>query len=859
MASETAIDATLPPGAVFATRYEVVSLLGRGAMGAVYRVVDRELGETVALKVLTAAATEEALARFRREVRLARRITSRQVARIHDIGEERGLLYLTMECVAGESLESFAARAGGPLAPSSAARFGIQIADGLAAAHEVGVVHRDLKPANVLLEHARDPAHEPRVVLTDFGIARSAEDVALTQVGATFIGTPAYMAPEQVLGEPVDARTDVYALGLVLYELLTFALPFETPGIGVMALALARCRALPADPRTHVAIPDELAALVMHCVATSPAERPRNVVEVRERLRAWVARASGVRRAEVPEGTGAMPGGAGAMSGGAGAMPGGAGAMPGGAGAMPGGAGAGATLGEGGGALSFAAAMPAEESDVDVSFETNALRPRSSAGRPWLSSAPYAPIPERTRLIAIAPFRFRGPADDGYVAEALREELIDVLSTTKGLRVLASFACAHLGADADPREVGRELGADEIVDVTLQLMRRGDGSGDVRVTARLVDVKSGVQSWQERFDSRYEDVFALQESMSRRIAEALRVEVDSVPVGSEIPHEAVDLYLRARKRLASHNLLDSCHALGLLEQALALAPKFPTAQAAYAIACVRGWWTDPVSTTRDWRSLAGLAVARALDGAPHAAETHLASAMYSTNCGDLPAAAVALGRALELAPTFAQAHAYLGQLQCEAGRVDEGTRRLRLALELAPNSWQPRLTLARVAALRSSWDESEHHLVEVTRIHGEHHLAAFGLRLRLAAWSGDHQQLEALTHVAISGEHPLGHLFGAYAQYVLGHAEGFERMRDLTAHQNNPRMASIIEQLCAEAFGARGRHELALDAMGRGAEQALVDIDWVERCPLLTGARALPGYAAVAAKVRARSRELWRA
>ncbi|AKV04164.1 Serine/threonine protein kinase [Labilithrix luteola] len=233
--------------ALVANRYELLGMLGGGAMGTVYRARDRELDEIVALKVLRRelAATEGMLERFRREVKLARRVTHRNVARTFDIGEHGGDRFLTMELVRGEGLASLLTRRGRlPLA--EVVSISRDVCAGLSAAHAAGVLHRDLKPDNVVL------AEDGRAVITDFGIARAASEGELGRTVGGIVGTPAYMAPEQVEGAPnLDARADLYALGAMIFELLTGSLPWT--GETVIAVAAARLLQPPPDPRTHVA------------------------------------------------------------------------------------------------------------------------------------------------------------------------------------------------------------------------------------------------------------------------------------------------------------------------------------------------------------------------------------------------------------------------------------------------------------------------------------------------------------------------------------------------------------------------------------------------------------------------------
>jgi len=258
---------------VIAGRYEVLGLLGAGGMGNVYRARDRELDEVVALKVLRPeiAGNAAALERFRREVKLARRVTHPNVARVFDIGDQGGEKYLTMELVDGEPLGAVLARAG-KWGAKRAIEVGAQVCAGLAAAHAAGVVHRDLKPDNVLL------AKDGRVVVTDFGIARAVASADANITGAV-IGTPAYMAPEQVEGRVADARADIYALGAMLYEILTGDAPWQ--GDNVFAVAAARLLNAPPEVRAkRPDLPEELSAIVARCMARSPDERFASVEEI---------------------------------------------------------------------------------------------------------------------------------------------------------------------------------------------------------------------------------------------------------------------------------------------------------------------------------------------------------------------------------------------------------------------------------------------------------------------------------------------------------------------------------------------------------------------------------------------------
>ena len=249
-------DRSLTPGSLFAGRYAVEEVLGRGGMGVVYRAMDRQLGERVAIKVLRpelSALDPTVLERFKQELRLARRITHRNVVRTYDLGETGGTFYITMELVRGTTLATFIQDAG-QLDVRATLTIGKQLCRALEVAHEEGIVHRDIKPQNLLV----DPAGFLKVM--DFGIARLAEGrpatgEALTGVGVV-VGTPQYMAPEQLFGERVDQRTDLYATGAVLFECLTGRLVYASASVA--ELGAVHLSQSPPDPASYnPAIPAE--------------------------------------------------------------------------------------------------------------------------------------------------------------------------------------------------------------------------------------------------------------------------------------------------------------------------------------------------------------------------------------------------------------------------------------------------------------------------------------------------------------------------------------------------------------------------------------------------------------------------
>ncbi|MBI3081016.1 MAG: protein kinase [candidate division NC10 bacterium] len=259
-------------------RYQVLAEVGRGAMGVVYKAQDPRIGRLVAIKTVAgaAAARGEFLARFTREAQAAGRLSHPHIVTVYDAGEEGAEPFIAMEFVEGETLEA-RLRSGGPLPWREAVQVAADVADALAYAHAHGIVHRDIKPANIML------TPDGRAKVMDFGVARLATS-HLTQEAAA-IGTPSYMAPEQVLGRPADARTDLFALGVVCYEMLTGEKPFGGPDLATVAYRIAHEDPLPLGSARRD-LPDGLQALVDRCLAKDPADRPAGALELLQGLKA---------------------------------------------------------------------------------------------------------------------------------------------------------------------------------------------------------------------------------------------------------------------------------------------------------------------------------------------------------------------------------------------------------------------------------------------------------------------------------------------------------------------------------------------------------------------------------------------
>jgi serine/threonine-protein kinase len=748
---------------LIAGRYEILGLVGSGGMGTVYRARDKELDEIVALKVLRRELVEAPgmLARFRQEAKLARRVTHPNVARTYDIGEHEGEKFLTMEFVDGTSLGAVLAEQG-KLPLGRAVEIGSAICAALAAAHAAGVLHRDLKPDNVLL------AKDGRVVINDFGIARAFGQGAPHTLGHP-IGTPAYMAPEQVEGRAdLDARADVYALGAVLYEMLAGEPAWR--GDNVFAIAAARLTRPPPDPRGTPGgrdVPDAAARVVAKCMARDRDARYARVEEVASAL-------------------------------------------------------AGLTL-------------PAPLASV----------PPLSA--PAIVKAPSA----EGKTIAVMPLKNLGPPEDAYLAEGFTEDVVDLLSMTPGLRVRA-----HRRA-GDPREIGRELGVQVVVEGSL--LKDAD---QLQIRMRLLGVEDGFQLWAQRFVRPASELLQVGDEAARAVAEALTLE-HAPAASAPLDPVTVELYLRARQLYARGP--EVAAAIPLYEQALERAPQHPLILSGYALALMR--WVgfndlDPSELERA-RKMAERAVA----AAPRLPAARMALARGHFDAGDATAAARQLVATAPYASHDPELNVLWGRLVVECGALEAGIDRLWMALHADPAMHFARVDMARAYELLGEHDKADALLAVGFGLPAAERRGYWLPKTRILLWRGDRagaQQL--LADLRANGGPPAQWTPATdYLSWFLTAVAGEMTLDELisTALAYGPsrshrmkRRAAFAAQMYAELASATGRDEMCLEQVERADREALLDLGWLDRCPLLTRFHEHPRFVAARANVEKRAREV---
>ena len=620
--------------------YEVVALLGTGGMGEVYRARDTRIGRDVAVKILPGAVASDGarVRRFEQEARAAGQLNHPNVLALYDVGTHDGTPYLVTELLEGGTLRGRLSQEALPW--RKATELSVQIARGLSAAHEQGIVHRDLKPENVFL------TRDGQVKILDFGLATlrpTLDDDApeggtaseITGAGAV-VGTVGYMAPEQVKGQRADARSDIFSLGCVLYEMVTGLRAFRR-GTAAETMSAILKEDPPELGLPVGTVPPALERVVRHCLEKRPEERFQSARDLAFALDAlpdsWTSDA------------------------------------------RP------------------AAAAPARAWMRGAQAAVVAAVVVWAAVFAWRRGHPPAPAAGGAKLLAVLPFENLGTPEDEYFADGMTDEVRGKLAALPGLQVIARTSSnQYKKTTKTTAQIARELGVQYLLTATVRWEKRQDGESRVRVSPELVEAATATTKWQQPFDAVLSDVFQVQASIAGQVAQAMdlalgqgeRRRLESKPTSNLGAYEA---YLQGNEAAGGFiaDRVDMRRAIGHYEQAVALDPGFALAWAHLSRAHLRIHQigiSNPAGRER-----AKAAAERALAIAPGLPAAHLAlGEYYRVILLDWPRALeqFALGRReAPQDPDLLVASAFSQQ---GAGRWDEALASLRQAQALDPRS-----------------------------------------------------------------------------------------------------------------------------------------------------------------------------
>jgi TolB-like protein/tRNA A-37 threonylcarbamoyl transferase component Bud32 len=626
----------LTTGSAFAGRYQIIEELGQGGMGKVYKAFDREVNVRVALKLVKPeiAADKNTIERFRNELRVAREISHKNICRMYDLGRDAGTYFIAMEYVSGEDLRSFIRRAR-RLDIGTAISIARQVCEGLSEAHRLGVVHRDLKPGNIMIDQ------DGNAKIMDFGIARSLKGKGITGAGV-LIGTPEYMSPEQVEGKEADERSDIYALGVILYEMITGRLPFE--GETPLGVAVKHKSEIPKDPRElNAQLPEDLSRLILRCLEKDKERRFPSAADVSAELEKI---GQGVPTAQ-RTGPAAKAG----------------------------------TSGEKTRSFRLRRLL------VSLSTVAALVVVGLVLWRVWPGK--HAAGPAGGPSVAVLPFEDLSPGkDQEYFCDGMTEELINRLSNIRGLKVPARTSVfTFKGKASDIHDIGLKLNVGTVLEGSIRKI-----GNQLRITARLINVSDGFDLWSDTYNREPKDVFKIWDDIALTIADKLKLTLLSDEKARLVKHstenlEAYNFYLLGRYFINKGTLeRDYQKALGYADQALARDPKFAMAYAlkagGYSVLCAVGYLAPQESYPQ-----AKEAVMKALELDDGLGEAHAQLGYIKMLFDwDLAAAGEEFKRALRLSPGSADVYILYSLYLTMSGRFDEASGGFKRAIELDPAS-----------------------------------------------------------------------------------------------------------------------------------------------------------------------------
>jgi len=820
--------------------YKILEKLGEGGMGEVYQAEDTELRRRVALKVLPPemATDPERLERFKREARTVAALNHPNIVTIYSVESAADLHFLTMELVEGQTL--------GQLIPSSGLKLdqlfdiAIPLADALVAAHESGITHRDLKPGNIMI------TDDGRVKVLDFGLAKVHDlepeadatymaTEAITEDGRV-LGTVPYMSPEQVEGKTLDPRSDIFSMGIILYEMATGNRPFA--GDSSAALMSAILKESPSSVTVLKAdLPRQLARIIAHCLEKNPERRFQTAKDLRNEFQSLSRE---IETGEILESSASVVSAVEPVRARS---------------RLPILAGIGVVV-------------------LAVLAVTGFLLLRSdkeaAPGAAERVATPTAATNGRT-MIAVLPFENLGPAEDEYFADGLTEEITSRLAVMSGLGVISRTSAMQYKENRPPlKQIGEELGVDYLLEGTVRWERPGEGPSRIRVTPQLIRVADDTHLWASRYDRELEEIFAVQSNIAEEVARELNVtllepERQALEERPTDNMEAYQAYLRGMDLWLEPGWDPPRFEVSaqMLERAVELDPGFvlPWAQLVSIHGILYAYY-DP-TTSRLEQSKRALDRALAIDprhpevrlaegyylyygltdyaGAleifeavekerPNDSEVQQSIAWINRRLGRMDAALDRLHQALAIDPQNAHVNFHIGVTSAALRRFAEADPYFDRAIALAPDTIDMYRTKAE--ALVSWTGETTRAREVLARGPGNEELTAvwvdFDLRDR--DFEGALATLDAagMSSIEHSDRRAYLHLLTGFTHEALGDADrarqSFEaaRLTAAEALEQAPR-ASLIRATSASALAALGRQEEAVQEASVAVEETAAD------------------------------------
>jgi len=626
----------LTTGSTFAGRYKIIEELGKGGMGKVYKAIDKKLNEEVALKIIKPeiASDKKTLERFNNELKFARKIAHKNVGRMYELMEEKGTHFITMEYIPGQDLRGLI-RQTGHLTVGTAVSIANQVCEGLTEAHRLGVVHRDLKPQNIMIDK------EGNARIMDFGIARSVSGKGITGAGV-MVGTPEYMSPEQVESKETDQRSDIYSLGVILYEMVTGRVPFE--GDTPLSVAVKHKTDIPPDPKQiDPQIPEDLSRLILRCMEKNKEKRYQSAGEMRSEL-------ENIEKG-IPTTDRVIP-----------------------------------------------KRKPITSREITVTFGLKRLLIPALvvialaiiAVVIWqlVPKKEVVPTEPSKSSIAVLPFTDLSPQkDQEYFCNGLAESLINALSKVRDLRVPAmNSTVSFKGEERDIREIGEKLKVNTLLRGSVQ-----KAGNRLRITAQLINVADESLLWSEQYNREFNDLFSIQDEISFAIVDKLKVNLLGEEKEGLLKRyteniEAYNLYLKGRYFWNKRTEDDLKKGIEYFKQAVEVDPNYALAYAGLADCYIvlpfyAGYLPEEAYPRARTVALKALELDNML------AEAHISlAAVKNWYDWDWPAAKREFKRAIELNAGLATAHHWYAELLKNIGRIDEAITEIRRAHELDPLS-----------------------------------------------------------------------------------------------------------------------------------------------------------------------------